>query len=89
MDNTQMKPTGTPVIKYTAKTGGNYMAREVELPNGYRCMVVSDAKNPSQGTLMNKDVFMKTMAEAVPEMKAHQGDNFVKTGDFKDKYMTA
>ena len=57
----KLTPTEKPVIKYTDKNGESYMAREVQLENGYKCMAVSNTKNPAQATLMNHDVFEKTL----------------------------
>lgn len=74
----KLTPTGTPIIKYKDKDGNSYMAREVKLETGDTCMAVSNVKNPSQATLMNNDVFQKTLKDAVPEMPAerHAGDTF-------------
>lgn len=76
----KMTPTGKPIIQYKDKNGEAYMAREVKLENGYTCMAVSNAKNPTQATLMNHDVFQKTLQESVPEAPAqrHAGDTFQK-----------
>jgi len=41
------------------------MAREVQLENGYTCMVVSNEKNPAMGELMNKDEFKKLFSESL------------------------
>ena len=82
IDKTNLKPkltpTGKPVIKYTDKNGESYMAREVQLESGYKCMAVSNTKNPAQATLMNHDVFEKTVKDTVPEQPAqrHAGDTF-------------
>ena len=34
----KLTPTDKPIIKYTDKSGNSYMAREVQLENGYKCM---------------------------------------------------
>lgn len=74
----KLTPTGTPIIKYKDKDGNSYMAREVKLETGDTCMAVSNVKNPSQATLMNNDVFQKTLQESLPEVpvQGHAGDTF-------------
>ncbi len=74
----KLTPTEKPVIKYTDKNGESYMAREVQLENGYKCMAVSNTKNPAQATLMNHDVFEKTLKDSIPEkpVQRHAGDTF-------------
>ncbi len=73
----KLTPTDKPIIKYTDKSGNSYMAREVQLENGYKCMAVSNTKNPAQATLMNHDVFEKELKNAVPEApQRHAGDTF-------------
>ena len=37
------------------KDGEKMMAREVVLGNGYKCVAVSNEKNPNEATLMNKE----------------------------------
>jgi len=59
----KIKPTGTPIIKYTTKDGEKMMAREVVLENGYTCMAVSNEKNLSEAILMNKEEFRKFFVE--------------------------
>ena len=73
----KLMPTGTPIIKYQDKAGNTYMAREVQLENGYKCMAVSNTNNPGQATLMNHDVFQKNLKESVPvQPQRHAGDTF-------------
>lgn len=73
----KLTPTDKPIIKYTDKNGNSYMAREVQLENGYKCMAVSNTKNPAQATLMNHDVFEKELKNAAPEIpQRHAGDTF-------------
>ena len=59
----KLKPTDKPIIKFPTKDGKNMMAREVQLENGYKCMAVSDEKNPDQATLMNHKEFQQYMLE--------------------------
>ena len=81
-----LKPTGTPIIKYTTKDGEKMMAREVILGNGYKCMAVSNEKNPNEATLMNKEEFKKFFIESV-EQKESKSNKEVKvaSGHFADK----
>lgn len=86
MQKPNLKPTGTPIIIYTTKDGEKMMAREVALENGYKCIAVSNKKNPNVATLMNKDEFKKLFFETV-EQKEPASDNKVKkaSGQFADK----
>lgn len=81
-----LKPTGTPIIKYTTKDGEKMMAREVVLGNMYKCIAVSNEKTPDIATLMNKDEFKKQFIETV-EQKELTSDSKVKkaAGQFADK----
>lgn len=81
-----LKPTGTPIIKYTTKNGEKMMAREVVLSNMYKCIAVSNEKTPDVATLMDKDEFKKQFIETV-EQKELSSDKKVKKaeGQFADK----
>ena len=68
MSSPKMTPTEKPIIKFTTKSGENMMAREVQLENGYRCMVVANENNPNQGILVNKDEFQKLFLESVKQI---------------------
>jgi hypothetical protein len=59
----KLTPTDKPIIKFTDKAGEKFMAREVKLETGDTCMAVSNEKNPSQATLMNKEEFFKYFAQ--------------------------
>lgn len=63
----KLTPTEKPIIKYESKDGEKFMAREVMLENGYKCMAVSNEKNPGQATLMNHEEFMKLLAESAKQ----------------------
>lgn len=86
LKNSDLKPTGTPIIKYTTIDNEKMMAREVVLANGYKCIAVSNEKNPNVATLMNKDEFKKLIIETVKQKEA-TSDNKVKkaSGQFADK----
>lgn len=82
MTNLKIAPMEGPIVKFTDKaTGENYMGRKVALSEGdktYECFAVSNANDPTQTTLMNKDQFIQTIADNVPEVTRHQGDTFAK-----------
>lgn len=59
----KIKPTGSPIIRFEAKNGEKFMAREVALESGYTCFAVSNVKMPDQAMLMNKDDFKLLMAD--------------------------
>lgn len=65
----KLTPTDKPIIQYESKDGEKFMAREVMLENGYKCMAVSNAKNPSQTTLMNHDEFKKYLLETAKQVQ--------------------
>ena len=81
-----LKPTGTPIIKYTTKDGEKMMAREVVLGNGYKCVAVSNEKNPNEATLMNKEEFKKFFIESVEQKESKSSKEVKKAvGQFADK----
>ena len=56
-----IKPTGTPIIRFEDKNGEKLMAREVILENQYICYAVASEKNPNEVMLINKDEFKVLM----------------------------
>lgn len=64
----KITPTGTPIVRYTDKAGEKFMAREVTVADtGYKCMAVSNVKNPSKVTLMSDDEYKKLTKEVTFE----------------------
>ena len=86
MQTPKIKPTGTPIIKYTTTDGEKMMAREVVLENGYTCIAVSNEKNPGEVVLMNKEEFKKLIIESLEQNDAgSNGEIKTASGQFADK----